>query len=223
MGVAVVLGALIIAPPAAAQETSLITLRPADPDRWDFATQVGWFGGNKSDIAPDWNNWYDAASFDVSGGYYWSPHLKFEVGVSTTAQGTLFVQQQVEVFPGALPYFRSQEHRFRATSVGAGLIYQFFQNSWFHPFVGGGVAVVHEAERAQVSQPTVFFRDAQTRVVVPPTPPIDRESTSARPFASLGFKAYVSPRAFIRTDLRVAASRERAESVEWRAGVGFDF
>jgi hypothetical protein len=45
----------------------------------------------------------------------------------------------------------------------------------------------------------------------------------ARPVVGTGFKWYVSERAFVRSDLRSAISRDRAESVTWRVGVGFDF
>lgn len=221
---AVLLGAIITATSAAAQDAStVITLRPPDAHRWDVAMQVGWFAANKSEIAPDWNDWYDAASFDVSAGYYWTPHLKLELDVSTTARGSVLVEEPVAVFPGSFPYYRSQEHRFRATSAAAGVIYQFFDNAWFHPFAGGGLTVVHETERTRVSQPSVFFRDPQTQIVIPPPPPLERDSTSVRPFATFGFKSYVSTRAFIRADVRAAASGDRAESVVWRAGVGFDF
>jgi len=219
---ALVFGALITATHAAAQAPPVVTLRPVDPSRWDVAAHVGWFGGNKSEIAPDWNDWYDTASFHVSTGYYWTPHLKVEVDVSTTARAGVFSEQVVQLPGSPFPYVRAREHRFRSTGAAAGVTYQFFENVWFHPFVGGGLAVVHETERAGLSQP-FFFRDPQTGVVLPEQPPIDRQSTTARPFAMLGFKAYVSERAFVRTDLRVIASADRAEAVVWRGAVGFDF
>jgi hypothetical protein len=219
---ALVSGALITATQAAAQEPPIITLRPADPDRWDVAAHVGWLGGNKSEIAPDWNDWYDTASFDVSAGYYLTPHLKVEVDVSTAAEAGVFSEQFVQLPGSPFPYVRSREHRFRTTGAAAGATYQFFENVWFHPFIGGGLAVVHETERTRASQP-FFFRDPQTGVVLPEQPPIDKQSTTARPLAMLGFKAYVSEWAFVRTDLRVTASTDRVETVVWRGGVGFDF
>ncbi len=220
---AVALAALFIASHASAQDRPVIALSPNDPSRWDFATHVGWVGGNKSEIAPDWNNWYDTASIDVSGGYYWTRHLKLELDVSTTAAAGMFVDERVLLPGDSFPYYRQREHTFRTTSATAGMVYQFFENSSFHPFVGGGIAVVHERERTGVAQPLVFFRDPQTRVVLPPPDPFERESTDARPFAMFGFKAYGSERVFFRTDMRVSASTRQAERVAWRAGVGFDF
>ena len=220
---AVVLVALVTASHASAQDRPVIALSPPDPARWDVATHVGWVGGNKSEIAPDWNDWYDTASIDVSGGYYWTRHLKLELDVSTTAAADMFVDERVLLPGDSFPYFRQREHTFRTTSATAGIAYQFFENSWFHPFVGVGVAVVHESEHTGVAQPLVFFRDPQTRVVLPQPDPFDRESTHAHPFAMLGFKAYVSEHAFIRTDLRVSASTRQAERAALRVGVGFDF
>jgi opacity protein-like surface antigen len=216
---AVFLAALVTTSHASAQDRPVIALSPDDPSRWDFATHVGWVGGNKSEIAPDWNDWYDTASIDVSGGYYWTRHLKVELDVSTTAAAGIFVEEQIRLPGNSFPYYRQREHRFRTTSATAGMAYQFFDNSWFHPFVGGGAAVVHETERTGLAQPLFF----PTQVVLPNPDPFERESTDARPFAMVGFKAYVSARAFIRTDLRITASTRQAESAALRAGIGFDF
>jgi hypothetical protein len=207
---------------AAAQEPSLVTLNPTNPTRWDFATQVGWVGGNKSDIAPEWNSWYDTASIEMSGGYYWTRHLKVELDLATTAAAGVSVQERLLLSEG-FPVFRPREYQFRSTSIGAGVTYQFFENAWFHPFVSTGVSAIHERERAGIAPPMTFFRDSQTRVILPASDTFERTTTSVRPFAAAGFKAYVTERAFIRSDMRVSASSDRAEFVVWRAGVGFDF
>jgi hypothetical protein len=214
---------LIAAADVAAQEQRIVTLSPSDPARWDFVTQVGWFGGNKSEIAPDWNDWYDTAALEVAVGHYWTPHLKVELGVSTTAEARMLIEERVLLPTDGFPLIRSRDHRFRSTGVGAGLTYQFFENAWFHPFLGAGISLVHERQRAGVAQPLVFFGDPLTRVVPPAPEPFERDATDVRPFALLGFKAYVSERAFIRTDLRVTASRDHAETAAWSGGVGFDF
>ena len=214
--------ALAVASPAAAQQPSLVTLNPPNPTRWDFATQVGWVGSNQSDIAPEWNSWYDTASIEVSGGYYWTRHLKVELDLSTTAAAGVSVQERLLLSDG-FPVFRPREHQFRSTSIGAGVTYQFFENAWFHPFVSAGVSAIHERERVGIAQPMTFFRDPQTRVILPAADTFERTTTNVRPFAAAGFKAYVTERAFIRSDMRVSASSDRAEFVVWRAGVGFDF
>jgi hypothetical protein len=199
-----------------------VRLTPADASRWDAGINVGWFGGNQSDVA-GWNGWYDAASGGAAAGYYLTPHLKLEFDLSATASAGISVVES-EAIPGTgFPYYRWREHRFRSTSVAGGLTYQFFQNAWFHPFLGGGVAVVGERERAEFQLGPTVFRDAQTRVLLADLPAVDRTRTVARPFATLGFKAYASERVFFRTDLRVAPSSDRVDSVVWRGGVGVDF
>jgi hypothetical protein len=67
------------------------------------------------------------------------------------------------------------------------------------------------------------FREPQRPLVLPELPQIDRTATSARPFATLGFKAYASERVFFRMDVRVSASGDRVESTVWRGGMGVDF
>jgi hypothetical protein len=108
--------------------------------------------------------------------------------------------------------------------VTGGLAYQFFENAWFHPFVGAGVAVVHETARAERLPAEPRFVDSvRPPVVLPELPPIDRSTTVAHPFLTVGFKTYAGERVFFRSDLRVAASSDGAESITWRAGMGVDF
>ena len=103
------------------------------------------------------------------------------------------------------------------------LAYQFFENSWCHPFAGVGFVVERETERAPVLPAQTFFRDPLTRVLLPELPALDTTTVSTRPFGTLGFKAYASERVFFRMDVRIAASSDRVESLLWRAGVGVDF
>ena len=216
---AIVMAAALLPSVAGAQ----VTLSPAEPTRWDTAVTIGWLGGNKSDIGPGWNDWYDAASVDASAGYFLTPHLKLDLGVGTGAAAAMTIVEPAPLPGDGFPYYRSREHRFRATSMTGGASYQFFDNAWFHPFLGAGVAVIHERERAPFEAAHTIFRDPQTRVLLPPLPAIDTTTTTVHPYGSVGFKAYASERVFVRTDLRITASTERARSAEWRAGVGVDF
>src|SRR5688500_4925295 len=87
--------AFSIALPAAAQDQSVVSLVPENLARWDVAGHVGWLGVNKSEIAPEWNEWYDAGSFSASVGFYWTRHLKIELDVSTTTEADVFSQEQI--------------------------------------------------------------------------------------------------------------------------------
>ena len=54
--------------PAAAQEQLVTTFVPEAMRHWDTAWLVGWRGVDKSDLAEDWNDWYDVAAFSGSAG-----------------------------------------------------------------------------------------------------------------------------------------------------------
>jgi hypothetical protein len=82
--------------------------------------------------------------------------------------------------------------------VGAGLSWQFFENQWFHPSLGGGLDVVGEREAGVGT------------------------TTTVRPFVSTGFKWYVNERAFARSDFRVSFYDGAAAHVTWTAGLGVD-
>ena len=219
----VLAGALMTAIPAGAQDAPVVSLTPENRARWDVAGQVGWLGGNKSDIGPAWDEWYEAASFGGSLGYYWTPNVKLEVDVSTSTEGRIFTQEPIALPGQPLPIFRSREHLFRSTVVaGGGLGYQFLENAWFHPFVAGGVEVARETVR--IETPPMFLLGRGWPVGELLAEPTERRTSYAvRPFLAAGFKWYVSERAFIRSDVRTSISSSRAESVVWRGGVGFDF
>lgn len=219
--IGILLAVLFTAAPAAAQDAPIVSLAPLDPARWDVAGYVGWRGGNKSDIAPDWNEWYDAASFGGSAGYYLTSHLKLDLDLSATSDGEVFVQEEIP-FPGSLlPIFRYGERRFRTTTVSGALLYQFAENTFFHPFVGAGIEAARE--RAELE-----FQDQFPCGRLPCTPADARGEVAvsyrAMPFVSTGFKWYMTERAFIRSDVRSAFSTGRGvDHVTWRIGIGADF
>ena len=105
----VLAGLLLAAAPAAAQTPPqsaspqrAVSLQAANPHEWDAAFQAGWFTRNKSSIATDWNDWYDAGAFSASLGYYWTPHLKAELDVTTTTSAAV----QVTIPDGFDPAWR---------------------------------------------------------------------------------------------------------------------
>ncbi len=210
---------LAVAGPAAAQEAPLITLTAPDAPRWDVTGQAGWLGMDKSAVAPEWNDWSDAAAFSASLGYYWTPHLKLEADVTASNDGHVSVQQPLPSPGNPFPVYRYGEHRFRTTSAAGGLVYQFFENAGFHPFVGAGVEVTRERDELSLQQQTTCARTPCTTVL-----PVETTvSWRARPYLTTGFKAYVSERAFVRSDVTVTVWRNGGDAVRWRAGIGVDF
>jgi opacity protein-like surface antigen len=219
---AVVLAAIFVTAPADAQNRPVVSLQPPDPARWDAAGQVAWFGTNKSDIAPEWNDWSDAAAFAVTAGYYLTPHLKIDVDAATTTTGEVESLETLEV-GGQFPTFRSSRHFFRSTTLSTSLAYQFLENAWFHPFVGVGIEGTRERARIESVPQFIPLPGVRPGTLVPGSPARTDTTYTARPIVAAGFKWYVSERAFIRADLRSSFSSDRAETVVWRTGVGFDW
>ena len=201
-----------------------LTLTPPNAPQWDAAVNVGWLGADTSDIGAEWNRWYDTATFDAGAGRYLTPHVKVEFDVATGVKTSVLGFEPASIPESPYTYPRARPHTFHAMGVSGGLAYQFFESSWFHPFVGGGVAVIHETQRAERLPAEPRFVDVRRPpVLLPELPPIDESTTVARPFLTLGFKTYATERLFFRSDLRVTASSTGAESVAWRGGMGVDF
>jgi hypothetical protein len=209
--------ALVVSTPSAfGQDRPAISLAVPDPARWDAAGYAGWTGLNKSDIAPAWNAWIDAASFGASAGYYWTPHTKLEWQFATTTWGEVFVQQP---FDNGL-FFRIGQHRFRSDHLTGAVQYQFFENTWFHPFAGAGLEGKRESVRLELSEQ----RPCPPLPCIPvPLPPESLVSFRLRPFVTTGFKWYLTERGFIRSDIRFVLATERLDSVQWHTGLGVDF
>jgi len=65
-------------------------------------------------------------------------------------------------------------------------------------------------------------RGLEARTGAPPERFPKRTEVHARPFAGLGFKAYMSPRSYFRTDLKFVIDGG-VEEVMMRFGIGVDF
>lgn len=197
-----------------------LTLLPAAASRWDVAAHVTWLGERRANESFEWDRWVNVASGGGILGYYWTPHLKTEIDISASTEDEIYSIEPIAL-PGTNALFPLQrDHAFRVTTASAGLVGQFFENAWFHPFIGAGLEIVREREHVETTVPTVPPRT--------PTPPIVTEPETivrlaARPFAAAGFKVYVSERAFIRTDVRTSWSTDGLAALAWHSGVGFDF
>ena len=220
---AVAVASCLTASISAAQEpTPAVTLLPASASRWDVSAHVVWLGERRPDPSIRWDQWFNVASGGGLVGYYWTPHLKTEFDISTSSEGERYSVEPIAI-PGittVLPLQR--DHEFRVTTASAGVIGQFFDNAWFHPFVGAGVELIREREHIETSLQFIPPRDPRA----PPLPEFQPETIEryrARPYAATGFKAYVSERAFIRTDIRTSWSSDGLAALAWRSGVGIDF
>ena len=208
---------------SAQEHRPAVTLVPAGASRWDAAGQITWLGEHPPNGAIQWDRWFDVAAGGGMLGYYWTPHLKAELDVSTSTKGEMYSIEPL-VLPGStVPFYLQRDHEFRISTASAGLIGQFFENAWFHPFVGGGIELVHERERIETTLPFGPPRDPRAPAIVPAPEPETWVRYATRPYVATGFKAYVSERGFIRTDLRASWSSEGLAALAWRSGVGVDF
>ena len=149
---AITLAACLTASIAAAQEpTSAITLLPAAPSRWDVAAHVTWLGERRTDPSFSWDRWINVASGGGIVGYYWTSHLKTELDISTSSEDEIYSIEPIAL-PGTNTLFPLQrDHTFRVSTVSVGLVAQFFENAWFHPFVSGGMEIVREREDVETT------------------------------------------------------------------------
>jgi len=208
---AVVAALLILPRPLEAQIPEL--------PRLDVSGTVGWFANDRElpeaqffdDVQHRW-------AFGADAGYYWTEHLKTEVGISATTTGSSYVLLPVPTSSPDRTYpYASGHSRVRELRVVAQQIFQFGHNSWIHPFVGAGLIVLRETSRLELVEPPYGI---QGRSAV--FPERAEAATRVKPVVSAGVKAYISPRAFVRGDVLVSPwtiSRD----VTVRAGIGVDF
>ena len=220
---AVLAAALCLAHTAAAQDVPTISLTPSDPPRWDLAAHLAWFGANHSDVGPDWDRWYSAAAGGVTLGHYSTPHLKTEIQGTVSRAGRIFSQELIPAPGQPFPAFLSREHVFQAATLHAGVAYQFFENQWFHPFVGAGLELSRERHRVDVPQQIVPSRDPTTPQFTPGSRGTDDVSYAAHPFVDAGFKWFVSDHAFLRGELATSISSRGFKQTAWSTGIGAEF
>jgi hypothetical protein len=165
--------------------------------------------------------WADSLFGGLSAGWYWTDHLKTEIdaGAGTAARG--FVGRTVTVDGRPAQQFIETATAHRVVAVSQQ--FQYFRNVWFHPHLAGGLQLTWE-RRTDRYQSLLLYEG-------PGLPPrivhdgfVEGPDTRlrVRPFGAAGFKGYVTPRVFIRGDLRLVFRHGLEESLV-RAGIGFDF
>jgi hypothetical protein len=206
--------------PAAGQEAVRFS-----PPRADAAVYVGWFGANKSEL-DGYDDWYKGVwHTSLSSGYYWTEHLKTEIEFGGTTRGEIY-EIPSPFDPTAAVQAGPIGHEFSTKRLALGQHYQFFHNAFFHPTIGGGVALTWETTEREL--PPVFARDPVLPGQIPVIRPILPGRTEgpdttlrAMAFATTGFKAYFTQRAFFRSDVHVMFTN-RVEDVTLRFGFGMD-
>ena len=196
---------LVLLARVSAAQSVPFQLVPEDSPRVDVAANLGWEGVSKLELQDATD--YDTGVAGVSVGYFWTPHLKTEVGVARSGRGQLYQTELLEM-RGLLPVYRTTQHTYDAVVISPAATYQFLRNQWVHPFVSGGAHIVRERHEA------LAFETRQLT---------DDTAVSAVAFVGGGLKIFVSERAFIRTDIRTTLAEPDTRRMSWTAGFGVDF
>ena len=187
--------------------------------RNDSIIAVAW-AGSEYKIREGSAAWHSSLFVGVSGGHYWSTHLKseIEIGWQTPANG----QSYIPYHASQGPMFAGWTHRAHEVRFGATQLYQFGRNAWVHPFVGVGADVVRQRIEARPRQTQfVYSANRSTPEVIPDA---STRETRARvqPHLRTGLKMYLSDRSFLTTELKLGFSSDLDHAL-WKLGLGFDF
>lgn len=194
--------------------------------RWDTTGFLGW-RGTRVDTEYNYRRWDSRLAYGGTLGYYWTTNLKLELDVSATTPSRYDTYEPHTIEGFGYPVFVRSDHRNVTASFGGLVIYQFFENASFHPFVGAGAAVQTMRDRISTARQSqtisrgvggpyevVVISEAQTG---------HHNETDAFGQIVSGFKAYPDERWFFRTDVQWSAGAGRFRDVTWRLGVGVDF
>lgn len=209
---------VLLADPATSKAQS------ARATRADAAASIGWLYLDTRVGRPgDQTRWDGGLYGGVSAGWYWSHNLKTEVEVGAAAEAHGYGNELVARDGRMLSRFRHTTTQRNALAISQQ--YQFGQNAWFHPHValGGAIALDTRTEYYEA----IFDYFDPNRAPGDPVEPARVDGpdrvTTFRPFIAIGFKAYVTRRAFMRSDLRAAGTTGRGvDEVQLRVGFGID-
>ena len=204
--------------PAAAQ-----TGMPAGAlPRADVSATLGWFNVRKAGPEHSSDDWANRiGDFSAGGGWYWTDNLKTQVDFGATTRTERYSFEQLVI--DGRPTYQASETTFSSHHLAIGQHYQFFRNQWVHPRVGAGVDIMWERSQVE-TQPAVFFDLSGRRIELRPGRTEGPSTkTIARPFVEMGYKAYMTRRAFFTNDLRLAARNGRVDNAILRFGFGVDF
>ena len=192
--------------------------------RADVSATIGWIGvdtGSGSSGPWLYHRWETSLFGTVGAGWFWTDHLKTEVDFGAGRDGEVYLTSS-SLVPGQ-PQYRTIRRQLSRRNLGVSQQYQFFRNAWLHPHLAAGVHLASE-QRTDYTQP-IFAYDPVTRTSGQAEPQrIDGPTTEfvVRPFVAAGFKAYMTRRAFFRSDLRVGFKHGIDETL-LRFGFGVDF
>ena len=210
--------ALIVTAGAAAP--AIAQTRPVA--RADMSATAGWLAVDAGTNGALGSRQFESSLFGAVGaGWHWTDHLKTEVdfGAGTTTETYVVVAVSIN----GLPSQQVIEPTLSRRVLGVSQQYQFFRNAWFHPHLAIGASLAWDKVTDHFQPVFVFDPVARTSRLAAAAHAVGpRTEFSARPFVAGGFKAYITRRAFFRSDLRVGFKRGINETM-LRFGFGTDF
>lgn len=210
-------GALVVAlvPPGRLSAQTLAG-GPALP-RFDASVSLGWYGASEN-VPGRREAWYGGSLHrSFAAGFYWTEHHKTDIEASWTGQGRLYADHpDASVAQQTSGY---AEYNFSTRSIGLAQRYQFGHNQYFHPNVAVGALFEWNARDVELgplyTTRGVLIAQPRRNLKLP-------TELRTTPFVSTGFKAYLTERAFFRSDVRVGFARS-TKNAAVTFGVGVDF
>ena len=193
--------------------------------RGDFHAVIGWqnLRQEHGDSAFDsYNSWANGIFYGGAGaGWFWNDHLKTQVDFGAGTRGRHYRYRSFTV--GGLQTSESALVHVQQQSMSLSQQYQFFRNQWFHPHLGAGVEIARQILREDYAP--VYVYDPITRAsrqLAPARVEGPNDGAVVRPFGEVGFKGYMTRRAFFTGDARLMF-RSGIDEVLFRIGFGVDF
>lgn len=189
--------------------------------RVDIHGSLGWANTQRTDIT-DYDDWdHGIATGGVGAGWYWTNHVKTEIELSAVSRAQFYRFERLDA--GGQSIYRSSNVGVRAQGLSVAQLYQGLRNTWVHPFVGAGLDLRRETTVEDFDPVQFYDYNLRQPVFLEPARSVGPRTTLvARPFVVAGLKAYITERAFFRSDLR-AGFGGHAREVVARAGFGIDF
>lgn len=200
---------------------------PSPIARWDVTGTLGWFNADKSDNTREsYNEWYNSSLYGgIGAGWYWTDHHKTEIDFGATTVGDVYTTTYTTtpVVIGTQQTFTTSRSFFSTRRLTLSEQYQAYRNAWFHPHLAAGVDLTWEKSREERSPTVLFDNTGRTPREIRPAETIGPDvDLTVRPFAAVGFKAYLTQRGFFRSDMRFTF-KDGIDEVLWRFGFGVDF
>ncbi len=188
--------------------------------RFDFAAGLGWFNASPERADDHWYN--DALWYGLEGGYFFTEHVKAEIGVSAATEGFSWSSDTPVDSAGRPVAYISSQHTHRVGSLSGGVTYQFGSNAWVHPYLGGGVDIDRDRVRTTSWVQPVY--DPRSGAFEGPyqLPEEVTTETVPRVFAVAGAKLFFTQHAFFKADVKVAG-KTGVDKVIARVLFGADF